>query len=125
MIHRTEPERASHEAAGWGNRIAVALENIGKELAAIRPLLEASLARDNANAEELGLAPAAREPGQPNPDAWKEWHGGFCPVKNDAPVWVRLKDGRIYHALASEIQWRRFTGANYVVAWQLYLIKGD
>lgn len=66
----------------------------------------------------LGVQP---EPEEPPGLPWSEWRGGFCPVKNDCRVDVRLRDGQEFLAVkASHVQWRKFKDANHVTHWRVH-----
>jgi hypothetical protein len=40
-----------------------------------------------------------------NPVAFIEWRGGDCPVPENTMVECRLRDGRVFKNLASDVSW--------------------
>jgi hypothetical protein len=40
-----------------------------------------------------------------NPVAFIEWLGGTCPVSEDTMVECKLRDGRVFANLASDVSW--------------------
>lgn len=54
------------------------------------------------------ISKAEAEMAEPKPDAdgWIKWDGGGCPVRRDALVWVRLRDGYEECDDAATFRWR-------------------
>lgn len=70
----------------------------------------------------LGVQP---EPEEPPGLPWNEWRGGFCPVKNDCRVDIRMRDGTSLIAVkASQVQWRYYHkgvgSLTNVVQWRVH-----
>ena len=40
-----------------------------------------------------------------NPSAFTEWLGGDCPVSENTMVECKLRDGRIFENIASDVSW--------------------
>ena len=43
-----------------------------------------------------------------NPAIFVEWRGGDCPVSEDAMVECKLRDGRVFMSLASDVSWEHW-----------------
>ena len=43
-----------------------------------------------------------------NPAIYVEWRGGDCPVSGDTVVECKLRDGRVFKNLASDVSWEHW-----------------
>jgi hypothetical protein len=43
-----------------------------------------------------------------NPSAFTEWLGGTCPVSENTMVECKLRDGRVFVSVASDVSWEHW-----------------